>query len=121
MITIISTPKKKLVHIRCTGKVRHKDYLKVLIPTLDKKIKSAGSLRIVFDLREMKKIEGRAIWDDYKFGIHHLKDIERMVTIGDQWWIGLIMKVCKLFFRIRLKHFHSSQYEQALRWINMKK
>ncbi|HUX79177.1 MAG TPA: STAS/SEC14 domain-containing protein, partial [Alphaproteobacteria bacterium] len=86
LIEIIPEEKKKLIHFKCAGAVTHKDYQKVVIPTLEKEISKEGPLRIYCDMREMTKIEGKAIWDDYKFGIHHLKDFDRIATVGYQWW-----------------------------------
>lgn len=121
MIKIIPGKKKMLIHFKCEGIITHNDYQKVVIPALKEKINKNGLLSLIRDMREMKKIEGGAIWDDYKFGIHHLKYFDRMATVGDQWWMSPLMKFSSLFFKIKLKHFKSHQYEEALEWINQQK
>lgn len=118
LIEMMPEDKKKLIHFKFKGIVTHKDYRKVLIPALEKEIGEDGPLRMYCDMREMTKIEGKAIWDDYKFGIHHLKDFDRIATIGDQWWMSPLMNIAGLFFKIKLKHFKSHQCEEAWQWIN---
>lgn len=118
MIQIKPGKEKRLIHFKCEGVVTHEDYQKVVIPTLEKEIGKGGPLRIFCDMRDTKKIEGKAIWDDYKFGIHHLKDFDRIATVGDQWWMSPLMKMSALFFKIKLKHFKSDEFEEAWKWVN---
>ncbi|MBY0293508.1 MAG: STAS/SEC14 domain-containing protein [Alphaproteobacteria bacterium] len=121
MIQIIPGEDKKLIHFKCEDVVTHMDYQKIVIPTLEKELNKGGLFRVICDMRDMKKIEGKAIWDDYKFGIHHLNDFDRMATVGDQWWMSPLMKISSLFFKIKLKHFKSNQFEEAWKWINQKR
>lgn len=118
MVEIIPGDDKKLIHFKCQGILSHKDYLNVVIPTLEKEIAKHGKSRVFCDLRDVKEIEGKAIWDDFKFGIHHLKDFDRMATVGDQWWMSPLMSMSKPFFKVELKHFESEKYDDAWKWIN---
>ncbi|HUX80676.1 MAG TPA: STAS/SEC14 domain-containing protein [Alphaproteobacteria bacterium] len=118
LIEIIPEEKKKLIHFKCEGVITHEDYQKVLIPTLENEIGKEGPLRIYCDMREMTKIKGKAIWDDYKFGIHHLKDFDRIATVGDQWWMSPLMSISSLFFKTKLKHFKGDKFEEAWKWVN---
>ncbi len=121
MIEIKNEKDKKLLHFICSGKVTHEDYQKVVIPIVEKKIRESGPLRAFCDLRDMKSIQLRAIWDDYKLGIRHLRDFDCLVTVGNQWWMGPLMKVSQPFFKIKLKHFKSHQYDEAWEWVKVKK
>lgn len=119
MVVVIPGENKKLIHFKYDGIVSHKDYQDIVIPLLENKLaKEEGPFRIFFDLREMKEIEAKAIWDDYKFGIHHGKDFEKAAIVGDQWWLSPLTNLTGLFYKIKLKHFTSQQYEDALEWIN---
>jgi len=120
MIQIIPEEGKKLIHFKCEGIVTHEDYQKVVIPTLETEISKDGLLRVFCDMREMTAIEGKAIWDDYKFGIHHLKDFDRLATVGDQWWMSPLMHISSPFFKMKLKHFKSQKFEEAWKWVNQK-
>ncbi|HUX79441.1 MAG TPA: STAS/SEC14 domain-containing protein [Alphaproteobacteria bacterium] len=119
MIEVIPGEDKKLIHFKYEGIVSHKDYQNILIPSLEKMIaKEKGPLRLFFDLRKMKEIEAKAIWDDYKFGIHHGKDFAMVAIVGDQWWLGPLTSLAGLFYNVKLKNFTTQQYEDALKWIN---
>ena len=119
-VTIVPGEDKKIIHFKYEGIITHDDYQKVIIPTLEKEIRKGGVLCSLCDLREMTTIEGKALWDDYKFGRHHLKDFDRIATVGDQWWISILMNISSHFFKIKLKHFTSDQLEEAWKWINQK-
>lgn len=119
MIEVTNKQDGKTVHLKYEGVVTHEDYQKVLIPKLEKAIKKSSPLRLFCDMRDFKRIEGKAMWDDYKFGMHHIKDFERVATVGDQWWMHPLIKVSNLFFRkIELKHFKSKEYKKAEKWLD---
>lgn len=120
MIKFLKTKEEKIVHLKYEGEITDEDYKKVLIPQLEKKISKAAPLRVLADMRKVKGIGWKAMVDDYKFGMDHLKDFERMATVGDIWWLGPMMKVSNLFFKMDLKHFKSDQLEDAKKWIHTK-
>lgn len=121
MLEVSLEENSKIIHLRYEGRVTHKDYEDIIIPFLENIIaKEEGPFRIFFDLREMDAIEAKAIWDDYKFGIHHIKDFERAVTVGDQWWLNPLMDMASFVYKIKIKNFKSQQYEDALKWINQR-
>lgn len=120
MIKLENNKDGKLVHFIFSGQVTHEDYQKVVIPFVEDKINESAPIKAFCDLREMKSIQLRAIWDDYRLGVRHLNNFDSFVTVGDQWWIGLLMKVSQLFFKIKLKHFKSKQYNDAWDWVNKK-
>lgn len=120
MILIKSEKNKKILHFIFSGKVTHEDYQEVVVPTLEKSIKKEELLSCFCDLRDMNSIQLRAIWDDYKVGIRYINNFDRFATVGNQWWVELLMKVSQPFFKIKLKHFKSLQYEEALKWVNEK-
>lgn len=121
MIQIIPDENLSLIHLKYVGHVSREDYEDVLIPYLNEKIKSEGPFSAVADLREMTSFDAKAIWDDFNFGIHHMKDFKRLATVGDQWWIKAMMDVSSVFFsKIELKHFKGDQFDEALKWVKEK-
>jgi hypothetical protein len=119
MIELI--PEKGFIRIKCGRILTHQDYQDVLIPALEKAFAEKSPLRALCDMRDLEKIDWKALWDDFKFGIHHLKDVERMATVGNQWWLSFLMRFANLFFKVTLKNFKSHQLEEATEWINRKK
>lgn len=117
MITINQEKPEGVIHYVCSGKVTHDDYIKVVIPTVEDITKEQHALRAFCDLRNMTSIELQAILDDYKLGMKHYKDFQAFATVGDQWWMGPLMAISKPFFKMKLKHFKSADYDKALEWI----
>lgn len=111
---------KKILYFVYKGKITHEDYQKVVIPAVEENVGKDGPIHVFCDLRDMKSMELKAIWDDYKLGMRHLKDIDRFATVGDQWWVSFLMKVFQPFFRMKLKNFKSHQIDEAKKWINQK-
>ncbi|MBS0271927.1 MAG: STAS/SEC14 domain-containing protein [Proteobacteria bacterium] len=121
MIQVSNKQNGKLVHLKYEGVVTHDDYQKILIPKLKKAIKTSSPLRAFCDMRTFEKIESKAMLDDFKFGIHHIKNFERIATVGDQWWMSPLIKVSNLFLRkMELKHFKSKEYKEAQKWLDKK-
>ncbi len=122
MIEISEKKEGKLLHLKYEGVVTHEDYEKVLIPKLENAIKNSKRLRIFCDMRDLRRIESKAMWDDYQFGIHHIRDFERIATVGDQWWINPLLKVSGIFFpKMQIKHFKSKDYKEAMKWVEKKR
>ena len=118
MIEVSEKKEGKLLHLKYEGVVTHEDYEKILIPKLTKAVKKKKHLSIFCDMRDFKRIEGKAMWDDYKFGIQHIKDFERIATVGEQWWMSPLLKVSGVFFpKLQMKHFKSKDYKEAMKWV----
>lgn len=109
----------KFIEFTCDEKkITHKEYQEVLIPTMDKLFKDYGTLRALVDMRTYGGMELRAMWDDFWYGMKHLKDVERVATVGDQKWVEISMKTMNHIYKMELKHFHSDQMEEAKAWLN---
>lgn len=118
MIEIQETDKPNVIGFRCVGKLPHEDYQKILIPYLDEKIAKYAPLKALCDMRDFTGMEVTAVWDDFKYGIKHNMDVGRIATVGDQNWIAFFMKIGPLFYKnMKLKHFESSQIDEAWKWI----
>ena len=121
MITVKKPAGKDFLEVKYEGKITNEDYKKRLIPALEKEIKAKTPLSIICDLSKMDSFEGKAIWDDYKFGMDHIKDFGHVATVGDQWWMVPVVKASGLFFpKMKIKHFKSGQYKEALKWVQEK-
>lgn len=111
------TGDKNVLHFVCSGRITHEDYVKSVIPTVERVASRERSLRALCDLREMQSIELKAIIDDYKLGLRHVHDFKAMVTVGNQWWIQPLMAIARPFFKMKLMHFKSRDYDKAWEWI----
>src|SRR5579862_6498389 len=100
MIDIKMVENTNIMEFHCRGALTHEDYQDILIPFLDDILSKPGPYRVFCDLREMEKVELKAMWDDLQYAMKHLKDykkFERFATVGDQSWIAYLMKMCRPF------------------------
>ncbi len=120
MVTIINEENEKLIHFKFEGEITHLDYKNIIIPMLEKDIADYHTISVMCDIRGVENIEARAIWDDFEFGTHHLKNFKRFAIVGDQWWVSPLMNMSGIFYKIDMKHFKGSQMEEARKWVNEK-
>jgi hypothetical protein len=62
--------------------------------------------------------EAAAAWDDFRLGMAHRKDFEKMGVIGGPRWMEWCMKLGALFVSGEVKNFSSSERDIAVTWIN---
>ncbi|MCG6897872.1 MAG: STAS/SEC14 domain-containing protein [Thiocapsa sp.] len=59
-----------------------------------------------------------AAWDDFKFGIQHYADFERIAMIGDKRWEEWMARLCKPFTRAAVKYFDVAEADAAGAWVS---
>ena len=58
--------------------------------------------------------EVKVFWEDLKFVLHHLNDIERFAAVGDKSWEKWWVEIIGSLVQPRTKFFDISQEEEAL-------
>jgi hypothetical protein len=118
MIEILSQCSGKLIAIRLSGKLLHRDYQQ-LIPIVEKRIEEHGAIRCLIEMTEFHGIEPRALWDEIKFDVRHARQIERCAVIGDRPWEAWMTKFSRLIFsRADIQFFEPADREKAWKWID---
>lgn len=51
----------------------------------------------MFDMNDVHGWEVSAAWEDFKFGIGHFSDIERLAMVGETRWQEGMARLCKPF------------------------
>jgi hypothetical protein len=103
--------------LKATGKLTHQDY-QIITPMLDAAVKEVCAPRIkaVFDVTEMKGWEVRAAWDDFKLGLKHGSEFEKIAIYGNKNWQESISHIGSWFISGQIEYFES--FQQALDWLN---
>lgn len=57
------------------------------------------------------------MWDDAKFGIHHMNDFDKIAIVSSKKWIEWASKIGSHLMKGQLKPFDGSQLQEALVWI----
>jgi hypothetical protein len=73
---------------------------------------------VLFDMTDFHGWEASAAWEDFKFGIAHLADIERMALIGEKKWQHGMATFCKPFTKAKIRYFDHADAMLAWRWLD---
>ena len=79
---------------KASGKLTDADYQQ-FIPRLEELIHEYGKISVLLELEDFHGWEPNAAWDDFKLGLAHPQDFERIAIVGDKaWehWIALLAK-----------------------------
>jgi hypothetical protein len=103
--------------LKATGKLTHQDY-QVITPMIDAAVKEVTTPKIkaIFDVTEMQGWELRAAWDDFKLGLNHGSEFEKIAIYGNKHWQEIIANIGSWFISGEVEYFE--QYHQALTWLN---
>lgn len=113
MIQQIPVQEDNIVAFRLSGKLSHADY-QAFLPRLEDLIKVHGRISVLLELADFHGWDLNAALDDFRFGMQHQDDFERIAIIGQsvlQHWMALIAKP---FTRADVQCFNQDQLGEAL-------
>jgi len=101
------------------NKVSQEDYKNILIPALEKVLKTNAKARLLlkFD-SDFTGDEPRALWEDIKLGLKHMDDFERIAIISDKSWINHLTTFFGGFIPCSVSEFKLNQVNNAKAWLN---
>ncbi len=120
MIYLTSTDNDHIVGIRAEGTLTAADFNKFL-PELEKFMAGHGRLSAYVDLENFKGIETKAVWEDFRFGLAHNTDFEKIAVVGDNTWQPLLLKLSNIFFSADMHSFSVNKKDQARQWLEQNK
>jgi len=99
------------------GKLTHADY-QVITPMIDAALQGVSDPKIkaLFDVTQMQGWELRAAWDDFKLGLKHGSEFEKIAIYGNKHWQEIIAGIGSWFISGQVEYF--DEYQQALDWLN---
>ncbi len=115
-IGIDRVDERYFLFLKAIGKLTHEDY-GVITPMIESALEgvSAPKMRVFVDGSEMEGWEPRAAWDDFKLGLKHRREFERIAILGNKHWQELAAKVSSWFISGEAKYFEDQG--QALTWL----
>jgi hypothetical protein len=108
---------KFFLALKAVGKLTHEDY-EIITPMIDSALAGVKEpkVNVLIDGTEMEGWELRAAWDDFKLGVKHGKDFEKIAIYGNKNWQEITAKIGSWFISGEVKYFEC--YDDALQWLN---
>lgn len=102
--------------LKAVGKLTHEDYEKIN-PMIDSALKGVRDPKIkaFIDGSELEGWELRAAWDDFKLGLKHGSEFDRIAIFGNKKWQEYASKIGSWFVSGDVKYFESA--DEALVWL----
>jgi hypothetical protein len=116
MIETLQTGTGKIIGFRLSGKLHDSDY-KQFVPAVEAALTSEGKLRLFVQLEDFHGWDLHAMWDDFKFGLKHYSDFDRIAMVGDQKWETWMARLCKPFTKAKVQYFGASEVDAAWAWL----
>ncbi len=116
MIETLQTSSPKVIGFRLSGKLHDEDY-KTFVPVMDAAVAAEGKVRLFAKFEDFHGWDLHAAWDDFRFGLRHYKDIDRIAMVGDRKWEKWMATLCRPFTKAKVKYFDASEVDAAWNWI----
>ncbi|MCE0523496.1 MAG: STAS/SEC14 domain-containing protein [Methylacidiphilales bacterium] len=111
--------RENVVALTAHGKVSHQDYVKVVIPAVEEKIRTHTKVRLFFHLGEdFAGYTAEAIWDDTKIGIQHLTAFEKIAVVTNVAWVKETVRLFGFIVPCPVKIFSNEAIAAAAAWVN---
>jgi hypothetical protein len=106
----------KVIAVHVSGKLEKADYER-FVPEFARLVREHGKLRVLFDMSGLHGWEVSAAWEDFKFGVEHFSDIERLAMVGEKKWQQGMATFCKPFTKAAVRYFDHADAAEARTWL----
>lgn len=76
-----------------------------------------GKLRVLLDMTRFHGWDAGGLWEEVKFDLKHLNEMDRLAVIGEKRWQQAITAFAKAMLPAATRYFDASQAAQARDWI----
>ena len=102
--------------IKAQGMLTHDDY-EIITPMIDSALKEVKlpKSKVFVDAMELKGWEPRAAWDDFKIGLKHGNEFDKIAIYGNKKWQALAAKIGSWFIAGEIRYFENEK--AAIDWL----
>lgn len=102
--------------LKVVGKLTHEDYL-VITPMIDSALEGIThpTINALIDGVDFSGWELRAAWDDFRLGVKHGREFEKIAIIGNKKWQEHTAKIGSWFMSGEVRYFEKKS--EALDWL----
>ncbi len=103
--------------LKAIGKLTHKDY-EIITPMIDSAMSGVKdpNVKVLIDGTELEGWDARAAWDDFKLGLKHGNEFEKIAIYGNKKWQEITAKVGGWFISGEIQYFEN--VADAITWLN---
>ncbi|WP_299943905.1 STAS/SEC14 domain-containing protein [uncultured Microbulbifer sp.] len=103
--------------LKAQGKLTHQDY-ETITPMIDSALKEVKDprVKVFLDGTELEGWEPRAAWDDFKLGLKHGNEFQKIAIYGNKKWQEVAAKLSHWFISGEAKYFEDES--EAMRWLS---
>ena len=118
MFEILPESTESCIGFKMSGEVSAEDY-DILLPKLDEAIAAHGKINLLVVVEDMEGFDGiEAAKDDFRFGTHQYRQVEKDAFVSDKKWLEWSIKIMDPFTRrTEEKTFEPEQLGEAWAWI----
>jgi len=116
MISQLPRSAGKVLGFTFSGKLHDEDY-KQFVPAVDAVVEKHGAARLLMVLEDLEGWDAHAMWDDFEFGLHHRKSLERLALVGDGRMVDWMTKLSKPFTAAEVRKFAPADIDAAWAWL----
>ena len=117
-LQIIENNSGNILELDVSGKFVASDF-QSLEATFQKLVKQYGKIRVLFRMQDFHGWEPVAFWDEVKFDLKHLRDIERLALVGDKQWEKFLGVFGRPFTSAEIRYFDKSALAEARAWLEL--
>ena len=94
--------------LKASGKLTHEDY-EIITPMIDSALATVKTPKVdaLIDGTELEGWEIRAAWDDFKIGLKHGNEFEKIAIYGNKNWQETLAKMGSWFISGEIKYFEN--------------
>jgi len=102
--------------LTAVGRLTHADY-ETITPIIDSALDGVQEpkVKVLVDGTEMEGWEPRAAWDDFKLGLKHGSEFQKVAIYGNKHWQEITAKIGSWFVSGEVRYFESCN--DALDWL----
>jgi hypothetical protein len=117
-VKMVEKHEGKVLELQASGKLTHEDYQQ-FVPEVDRLVKTHGKINVLFEMVDFHGWEAAALWDELKFDLTHLSQINRLAMVGNKKWEQGMANFCAPFNHADVRFFDPTQYAEARAWLGI--
>lgn len=118
MIEVVAGFPENVVALTAKDSITRQDYEHVLIPAVNDALKRYGKIRLYYEFGpQYSGFHAGAAWEDFKVGMEHWKDWERVAVVTDVNWIRQATLAFGFLLPGRMRVFSLAEKAEAREWV----